>query len=84
MTGGGGVQILQAMLLGTLISMTSRRRIGNLMAVPRKKELVILGELLESGRIRPVIDRTVALRAVPDAIRRLEQEHARGKVVVAV
>lgn len=84
MTGGGGAQILQAMLLGTLMSMTSRRRLGNLMAVARKKDLVILGELLESGKIRPVIDRTVALRDVPDAIRCLETEHAQGKVVVTV
>jgi NADPH:quinone reductase-like Zn-dependent oxidoreductase len=84
MTGGGGVQILQAMLLGAVISMTSSRRVGNLMAVARKKDLVILRELLESGKIRPVIDTTVALRDVPDAIRRLEKEHARGKVVVTV
>jgi NADPH:quinone reductase-like Zn-dependent oxidoreductase len=84
MTGGGGVQILQAMLLGTLISMTSSRRVGNLMAVARKSDLVILREMLESGKIRPVIDRTVALRDVPDAIRYLEKEHARGKVVVSV
>jgi NADPH:quinone reductase-like Zn-dependent oxidoreductase len=84
MTGGGGVQILQAMLLGTLISMTSSRRVGNLMAVARKDDLVILREMLESGKIRPVIDRTVALRDVPDAIRYLEKEHARGKVVVSV
>jgi NADPH:quinone reductase-like Zn-dependent oxidoreductase len=84
MTGGGGVQILQAMLLGAFISMTSRRRVANLMAVARKKDLVVLRDLLESGKIRPIIDRTVALRDVPDAIRYLEQEHARGKIVVTL
>jgi NADPH:quinone reductase-like Zn-dependent oxidoreductase len=84
MTGGGGIQILQAMLLGPFISITSGQRISNIMAVVTKKDLVILRELLETGRIKPVIDRTVALSGVPDAIRYLEQEHARGKVVVSV
>ena len=84
MTGGGGVQILQAMLLGAFVSMTSSMRIGNLMAVPKKNDLVTLRELLETGKIKPVIDRTVALRDVPNAIRYLEEEHARGKVVVNV
>ena len=84
MAGGGGVQILQAMLLGAVISMTSSQRISNIMAVVKKNDLVILSELLETGKIKPVIDRTVALRDVPDAIRRLEEEHARGKVVVSV
>ena len=84
MTGGGGVQILQAMLLGAFVSMTSSRRMGNLMAIARKNDLIVLKELLETGKIRPVIDRMVALSDVPDAIRYLEEEHARGKVVVNV
>jgi len=84
MTGGGGVEILQAMLLGAVVSMTSSRRMGNLMAVARKSDLVVLSELLETGKIKPVIDRTVALSDVPAAIRYLEEEHARGKIVVEV
>jgi NADPH:quinone reductase-like Zn-dependent oxidoreductase len=84
MTGGGGVQILQAMLLGAFVSMTSRQRISNIMAVAKKSDLVVLKELLETGKIEPVIDRTVALSEVPEAIRHLEKEHARGKVVVRV
>jgi len=84
MTGGGGVQILQVMLLGTLVSMTSSQRMGNIMAVATKNDLVLLAELLEAGKIKPVIERTVALRDIPDAIRYLENEHARGKIVVSV
>lgn len=84
MTGGGGVQILQAMLLGAFASMTSRQKMGNLMAVAKKGDLVVLSELLETGKIKPVIDRTVALSEVPEAIRHLERDHARGKVVVSV
>jgi NADPH:quinone reductase-like Zn-dependent oxidoreductase len=84
MTGGGGVQILQAMLLGAFVSLTSRRRMGNIMAVAAKDDLVFLKQLLETGKIKPVIDRTVLLGDVPEAIRYLEQDHARGKVVVSV
>jgi len=84
MTGGGGVQILQAMLLGAFVSMTSSRKMVNIMAVARKNDLVVLKELLETGKIKPVIDRTVTLSQVPDAIRYLEEDHARGKVVVSV
>ena len=84
MTGGGGLQILQAMLLGAVLSVTSSRRMGNLLAIARKEDLIVLKELLETGKIRPVIDRTVALSDVPAAIRYMEEEHARGKVVVRV
>jgi NADPH:quinone reductase-like Zn-dependent oxidoreductase len=84
MTGGGGVQILQAMLLGALVSVTSSRSMGNITAVARKNDLVVLRDLLETGKIKPVIDRIVPLSEVPDAIRDLEEEHARGKVVVNV
>jgi NADPH:quinone reductase-like Zn-dependent oxidoreductase len=60
------------------------RKMGNIMAVARKNDLVVLQELLDTGNIKPVIDKTVALRHVPDAIRYLEEEHARGKVVVSL
>jgi NADPH:quinone reductase-like Zn-dependent oxidoreductase len=82
MTGGGGAQILQAMLLGAFISMTSGSKLSNLLAVAKKADLVALSELLETGKIKPVIERTVTLSEVPAAIRYLEEEHARGKIVV--
>ena len=68
MTGGGGVQILQAMLLGALVSMTSSRRMANIMAVARKNDLVVLKELLETGKIKLVIDTTVALASLTASI----------------
>ncbi|MFF3875701.1 zinc-binding dehydrogenase [Streptomyces sp. NPDC001978] len=46
--------------------------------------LVALRELAESGKLAPVIDRTYSLGEAADAIRYLEVEHARGKVVVTV
>jgi NADPH:quinone reductase-like Zn-dependent oxidoreductase len=49
-----------------------------------KKDLVLMSELMESDKVRPVIDRTYSLSDVPEAIRYLEEGHARGKVVVKV
>lgn len=47
-------------------------------------DLTRLADLIRSGIVTPVIDRTYALREVPDAIRYLEQRHARGKVVITM
>jgi NADPH:quinone reductase-like Zn-dependent oxidoreductase len=50
----------------------------------KKNQMVVLKELLEAGKITPVIDRTYSLSEVPEAIRYLEEGHARGKVVISV
>ena len=47
-------------------------------------DLVVLKELLEAGKIVPVIDRRYPLSEVPEAIRYLEEGHARGKVVITL
>ena len=52
------------------------------MAKPNKKDLVFLKELLEAGKIKPVMDRRYPLSEVADAIRYLEEGHALGKVVI--
>src|SRR5216117_319451 len=49
-----------------------------------KKDMTILADLMQSGKVTPVIDRTYKLSDVPEALRYLEQGHARGKVVIAV
>ena len=84
MSGGSGAQMFQAMLLGPVISMTGNKKMGNLLKKPNKKDLVVLKELLEAGKLTPVIDRTYPLSGVPEAIRYLEEGHARGKVVITV
>jgi NADPH:quinone reductase-like Zn-dependent oxidoreductase len=50
----------------------------------RKDDLTTLGDLLQSGKVTPVIDRTYPLSEVPQAIRHLEGAHARGKVVITL
>ncbi len=54
------------------------------LAKPNQQDLVLVKELLEAGKVVPVIDKRYPLREVPEAIRYLEEGHARGKVVITV
>ena len=61
-----------------------RQRLRPLVAKPSKENLVVLKELIESGKVTPIIDRTYSLSEAPEAIRYLEEGHAQGKVVITV
>jgi NADPH:quinone reductase-like Zn-dependent oxidoreductase len=76
--------IFQAMLLGPFISMTGNKKMVSLMAQANKEDLVFLNELLEAGKVVPVIDRRYPLSEVPDAVRYYGEGHAQGKVVITV
>ena len=85
MVGGSGAAILQAFILGPLISMTGSKKMGIVMWKPNNQEdLAILEELFEAGKVVPVIDRCYPLSEVPEALRYLEDGHAKGKVVITV
>ena len=84
MAGGGGVQMLQGMLLGPLLSLLGRRKLRFVMAKITPADLEVLGELLATGKIVPVIDRRYPLRDVAEAIRYVSDGHARGKVVITM
>lgn len=74
---------LQAVFLGAFISLGGSRRMGAFSWVPNKREdLDLLSELLEAGRIKPLIDRRYGLEEIPQALQHLEQGLARGKLVV--
>ena len=60
------------------------QRLLPFLARQRRADLAVLRQLLEEGKVTPVIDRTYALTEVPEAIRYLEQGHATGKVVITV
>lgn len=84
MSGGSGVQMFEAMLQGSWISMTGSKKMGNLLARPNQADLVFVTGLLEAGKVVPVIDRCYPLAETAEAIRYLEAGHARGKVVITV
>jgi NADPH:quinone reductase-like Zn-dependent oxidoreductase len=77
---GGTDRLLRALLLSPFVG----QRLRGLFSTERREDLETLRELIEAGKVTPVVDRTYPLREVPEAIRRLEQEHARGKVAVTV
>jgi NADPH:quinone reductase-like Zn-dependent oxidoreductase len=76
--------MLQAMSMAPLLSRIGSRKMCFFMAKINQKDLVCLKDLLESGKIVPVIDRRYPLRDVAEAVRYLEEGHARGKVVITV
>jgi NADPH:quinone reductase-like Zn-dependent oxidoreductase len=78
--GGFDRQILRAPILSLLV----RPRLRPLVSKERSEDLVVLKELIEDGKVTPVIDRTYPLSEVSEAIRYLEAGHARGKIVIRV
>ena len=81
-TGGSMTQIFQGILLGPVLSRFGDKRMGNLAANPNVQDLATVGEWLEKGTIRTVIDRCYPLSETAEAFRYLAEEHARGKVVI--
>ncbi len=78
-------RLFQHMVLGPLMSMTGNKKIVMQgVAKPNHKDLAFAKELLEAGKVIPVIDRCYPLSETAEAIRYLEQGHARGKVVITV
>jgi NADPH:quinone reductase-like Zn-dependent oxidoreductase len=66
-----------------LVSPFVSQKLGMILAQLNHDDLALLADLMQSGKVKPVIDRTYKLSEVPDAIKYLEQGHARGKVVIA-
>ena len=71
---------LRALMLSPFVS----QRLRTFISTQNKEDLVVLKELIEAGKVTPVIDRTYPLSEVPEAIRYLEEGRARGKVVITV
>jgi len=69
---------------GPWMSMTGKNKIGTYMTMTKIKDVAYLKDLLETGKVVPVIDKRYPLCEVPEAIKYLESGHARGKVVITV
>jgi len=73
-------RIIKALVLSAFVS----EKMASFTVKPNKEDLQFLKQLIEAGTLTPVIDRTYPLSEVPEAIRYLEEGHARGKVVITV
>jgi NADPH:quinone reductase-like Zn-dependent oxidoreductase len=71
---------IKALVLSWFVS----QDMGMMMAEVNQEDLAILSELLQAGKVTPVIDRSFKLSETADAIRYLEEGHARGKVVISL
>jgi NADPH:quinone reductase-like Zn-dependent oxidoreductase len=83
---GGGAWFggIDRQLRAMILSKFTGQKLGTFINNENYKDLIVLEELIESGKITPVIDRTYRLAAAPDAIRRLLEGRAHGKIVILV
>jgi len=77
---GGTDRQIRALLLSPFV----RQRLRTFVAKQSAEDLAVLKELIESGKVTPVIDKTYALSEAAEAIRYLDEGHARGKLVLSV
>jgi len=77
---GGTDRQLRALLLSRFVG----QKLTTFISKENHEDMLVLTELIEAGKVTPVIDRTYPLTEAPQAIRYLEQGHARGKVVITV
>ena len=74
----------QRQMLAPLRSLFSKQRLLGLMPDERQEDLITLKELIEAGKVTPIVDRCYPLAETAEAIRYLEQGRARGKIVITV
>jgi NADPH:quinone reductase-like Zn-dependent oxidoreductase len=84
LAGGSVATIFQILLLGVWIRATTGKRIRILAVQPNTEDVDFMKELIEAGKVAPIIDRTYPLSEVPDAIGYVGEGHAKGKVVITV
>lgn len=83
-TGGRWAGPMARIIGGKLASLFAGQKFANYVAIPRKDGLAALRDLLQDGKIAPVIGRVHPLSEAPEAIRHLEEGHATGKIVVTM
>jgi NADPH:quinone reductase-like Zn-dependent oxidoreductase len=82
--GNSMIRLLSHLITELVLSRLVRQKFVTFMAKLSKEDLAILGELMEAGKVTPVIDRCYSLSEVPEAIRYFEEGHARGKIVITL
>ena len=84
MAGGTATQMFQAMLLGPWMSEREGKKLGGVTAQPSQEDLDFMKQIIEAGKVKPVIDRRYPLSETAKALRYLGTGHARGKIVITI
>lgn len=82
--GGSGAQMFQAMTLGPWFSLFGNKKMGSFLQRQNQSDLNFIKELIEAGKITPVIDKRFKLTEIQEAFKYFEQGHAQGKVVITI
>jgi NADPH:quinone reductase-like Zn-dependent oxidoreductase len=78
------IGFLSRLIAAPLLSLLVSQKFSVVFAKPSKEDLNLIGDLMKSGKVTPVIDRCYSLAQVPQALRYLEAGHARGKVIITL
>jgi len=84
MVGGEGRQIFESLMMGPLVSRRGGQTMTNLAATPNADDLSFVKDLIEAGKVAPVIDRTYPLENTAEAVRHVGAGHAAGKVIIRI
>ncbi len=82
--GGSNRQLFQTMLLGPFKSIGSHKKNANLLAMPNTNDLTFIKELIETGKIKPVLDKTYSLNQIVEAFQYFESGRAKGKIIINI
>lgn len=82
--GGSESQLYQTLFLGPFISMTGSKKISSLLQRANQKDLNDLKELLDIGKVKPIIDKRFKLSEITEAFNYFQEGHAQGKVVITL
>jgi NADPH:quinone reductase-like Zn-dependent oxidoreductase len=77
-------QVFQALAMGPLLSKKGGKQLGSLTTKASQPDLVFIKELIEAGKVKPVIDKSYPLNEFAAALRYYEKRHTRGKVVITI
>lgn len=81
-SGRGMIGLLARLITALVLSRFVSQKLVTFLARPNKEDLAIMRDLMASGKVTPVINKHYSLSEVPEAIRYLEEGHAKGKIVI--